>query len=70
MSLAERSNGHDVGLEILEAEARYARERYQLYRALAYRSRSPTASRLRELERASQLADARLRRAKARPAGT
>jgi hypothetical protein len=69
MSLTERPRGHDVELEILEAEARYARERHQLYRAMAYGSRSTTASRLRELERASQLADARLRQAKARLGG-
>lgn len=49
----------------LEAEARYARERYQLYRARAYGPRSTSAGRLRELERRSKLAKRRLNRAKA-----
>lgn len=49
----------------LEAEARYARERYQLYRAKAYGPRPSNASRLRELERASTLAAERLERAQA-----
>jgi hypothetical protein len=49
----------------LEAEARHARERYQLYRAKAYGPRLTSAGRLRELERQSQLAESRLGRAKA-----
>ena len=49
----------------LEAEARHARERYQLYRAKAYGPRLTSAGRLRELERTSKLADGRLDRAKA-----
>jgi hypothetical protein len=44
----------------LRAEARYARERYDLYRAKAYGSRPTSMTRLRELERASAAADARL----------
>jgi hypothetical protein len=52
----------------LEAEARYARERYQLYKARAYGSRLTSPDRLRELERASSLAQGRLDRAKAGPA--
>jgi len=47
----------------LRAEARYRRERYELYRAKVYGPRPTTASRLRELERAHQGAEARLRRA-------
>jgi len=52
-------------LVALEAEARYARERYQLYRAKAYGPRLTSAGRLRELEQTSKLADSRLDRAKA-----
>jgi hypothetical protein len=51
-------------IEDLRAEARYRRERYDLYRAKIYGPRPTTMARLRELERAHQGADARLRRAK------
>lgn len=47
----------------LRADARYARERYDLYRAKAYGSRPTSLTRLRELERVSQAAEARLRHA-------
>ncbi len=50
----------------LEAEERYARERYQLYKAKAYGSRLTSAGRLRELERRSTLAKGRLDRARSR----
>jgi hypothetical protein len=50
-------------LEDLRAEARYGRERLALYRARAYGPRMTSERRLRELERTSVLADARLRRA-------
>ncbi|MDQ6749690.1 MAG: hypothetical protein M3Z33_02875 [Actinomycetota bacterium] len=47
------------------AEARYARERYDLYRAKVYGGSRPTSlARLRELERACEHAEARLRRAR------
>jgi hypothetical protein len=49
----------------LEAEERYARERYQLYKAKAYGSRLTSAGRLRELERRSTLAKSWLDRARA-----
>jgi hypothetical protein len=49
----------------LEAEERYARERYQLYKAKAYGSRLTSPGRLRELERNSKVAKRRLDRAKA-----
>jgi hypothetical protein len=52
-------------LEDLRIEARYWRERYDLYRAKAYGPRPTTPARLRELERTSQGAEARLRRAEA-----
>jgi hypothetical protein len=44
----------------LKAEERYARERYQLYKAKAYGSRLTSPGRLRELERRSKLAKRRL----------
>ena len=47
----------------LLAEARYHRRRFDLYRAKMYGARPTTLHRLRELELASQVADARLRRA-------
>ena len=50
-------------IEELRAEARYARERYDLYRAKMYGLRPTTLTRLRELERTREGADARLRRA-------
>jgi hypothetical protein len=50
-------------IEELRAEARYARERYDLYRAKMYGLRPTTITRLRELERMHEGADARLRRA-------
>jgi hypothetical protein len=51
-------------IEVMEAEARYARERYDLYQAKMYGQRPTTMSRLRELERIHQGAEARLRAAK------
>ena len=56
---------HEVYLRELEAEARYARERYQLYNARSYSSHPTSGARLRELKRASDLAQMRLDRAKA-----
>jgi hypothetical protein len=50
-------------IEDLLAEARDQRHRYDLYRAKMYGSRPATLTRLRELERAVQAAEARLRRA-------
>jgi hypothetical protein len=52
-------------LDILRAEARYARERYDLYKARAYGGRPTSSSRMRELERACEGAEARLDAAKA-----
>lgn len=49
-------------LEQLEAEARYHRERLALYRARVYSGRPMTAGRLQELQRASDLAEQRIRR--------
>jgi hypothetical protein len=50
-------------LDDLRTQARYARERYQLYKAKAYGPRLTSPARLRELERASEQAEARLRAA-------
>jgi hypothetical protein len=50
-------------IEELRAEARYARERYDLYRAKMYGLRPTTITRFRELERICRGAEARLRRA-------
>jgi len=47
-------------LEHLEAEARYHRDRLALYRARFLSARPASPTRLRELERISQAADARL----------
>jgi hypothetical protein len=55
--------GGSARIEDLQAEARYHRERYDLYRAKVYGPRPTTMARLRELERAHQGAEARLRRA-------
>ena len=62
-------------LEELQAEARYHRERYDLYKAKVYGPRPTSSARLEELERRYRGAESRLRRAReeiaesARPAG-
>ena len=50
-------------LEDLQAEVRYARERYDLYKAKMYGPRPTSETRRRELERALKGAEANLRRA-------
>ncbi|MGO8907128.1 MAG: hypothetical protein ACLQMH_16145 [Solirubrobacteraceae bacterium] len=52
-------------LDDLREKARYARERYQLYKAKAYGPRDTSPARLRELQRAYEQAEARLRAAEA-----
>jgi hypothetical protein len=52
-------------IDQLLAEERYARDRYNLYKARAYSGRPVSASRLRDLERAAGGAKSRLRRARA-----
>jgi hypothetical protein len=52
--------------ERLRDEARYRRERLDLYRARLYGGRATSQGKLRELQRASDDAAARLRRAEAR----
>ena len=61
-------HGHGVAddrarIEHLLAEARHARHRFDLYKAKMYGARPTTMTRLRTLERASQGAETRLRRA-------
>jgi hypothetical protein len=53
-------------LERLQAEVDYLRDRRDLYRAKVYGPRPASLSRLHELEREYQLAEAHLRRAEAR----
>jgi hypothetical protein len=52
-------------LEELEAEARYHRERYDLYKAKAYGPKLTSDARLKELERRHRGAESRLRQARA-----
>jgi hypothetical protein len=61
MTGAERPDA--ARLEELRAQARYHRERYELYRARVYGSRPTRPARLRELQRAHEFAAARLTRA-------
>jgi hypothetical protein len=55
-------------LEDLREEARYRRERLELYRAKLYSGRGGGLGKLRELERSHDGAVARLRQAQARAA--
>jgi hypothetical protein len=52
-------------LDDVEAQARYARQRYDLYKAKAYGPRLTSPARLRELEREASRTDANLRFARA-----
>ena len=52
-------------LDDLRAKAQHARQRYDLYKAKAYGQRPTSPARMRELERASELAQAGLRAAEA-----
>ena len=52
-----------IDLEDLEAQARYHRDRLALYRARVLSANPTSAGRLRELQRISTAADARLRHA-------
>jgi uncharacterized coiled-coil DUF342 family protein len=53
-------------LDELRAEARYHRERRDLYRAKMHGPRPTSSARLRELERACVFSELRLRRAERR----
>jgi hypothetical protein len=50
-------------MEELQAEARYHRERFDLYKAKTYGPRLTSVTRLKELERRQQGAESRLRAA-------
>ncbi|MDE3070103.1 MAG: hypothetical protein KGJ43_05185 [Acidobacteriota bacterium] len=52
-------------LEGLRSEARYARERFHLYRAKSYGPRPTSGARMRELQRIYEYAEARLHAAEA-----
>jgi hypothetical protein len=52
-------------LDDLRAQALHARQRFDLYKARAYGSRPTSTVRMRELQRASELAAARLSAAEA-----
>lgn len=54
-------------LDELQAQAQYARQRYDLYKAKAYGPRLTSPARMRELEREASRAEANLRFAKAQP---
>jgi hypothetical protein len=57
---------HDAELQHLEAEARYRRDRFNLYhaRVISGRSGATSATRLRELERTATVAAERLAHAR------
>jgi hypothetical protein len=59
-----RSREADNVLQALTQEARYHRERLELYRAKLYAGRAVSDTKLRELERSAEGAEARLRRAR------
>jgi hypothetical protein len=59
------SGPSDRRLDELGAQAQYARQRYDLYRARAYGPRPTNPARLRELERECARTEAALRFAKA-----
>jgi hypothetical protein len=52
-------------LDDLRAQAQHARQRYDLYKARAYGQRPTSEVRMRELQRACEGAEARLRAAEA-----
>ena len=58
-----RTREADNELRALTQEARYHRERLDLYRAKLYAGRAVSDSKLRELERSAEGAEGRLRRA-------
>jgi hypothetical protein len=59
----------DQNLEMIEAEARYHRDRLALYRARVYANKPTSAMRLRELERTAAAADERLAHVRGRRKG-
>ena len=68
---AQRSTGTTTDTDVvarLRMDARYARERRDLYRAKTYGPRPTSPARLRELERENEQAAERLERAELRQA--
>jgi hypothetical protein len=63
MAGPQDSRSSEEHLEDLRTQARYARERYQLYKAKTYGPRPTSPVRLRELQREHERTDARLRAA-------
>jgi hypothetical protein len=59
----EQARAREVHTSELAAGLRHARERLALYKAKSYGPRLTSPARLRELERASELAETRLQRA-------
>ena len=64
----ELARSREVRTRELADGARHARERLALYKAKSYGPRLTSPTRLRELERASELAETRLRMAQTGPA--
>jgi hypothetical protein len=62
--VSARSAAVSARLDELRTQARFARQRYELYRAKSYGPRLTSPARLRELERESQRAEAALQFAK------
>ena len=60
--MATGTSPMEIRLSELEAEARYANERYRLYRASAYGGKHTSPRRMRELGRQSVAASSRLAR--------
>jgi hypothetical protein len=58
---SDRASTVDLPVPVLEADARFHRERLALYRARRYGPRATSEVRFRELERAVALAEQRLR---------
>ena len=63
--MARRTESPTSSLEYLAAEARYHRQRYDLYRAKVYGGRPTSDTRMRELQRLSESAESRFNAAKA-----
>jgi hypothetical protein len=64
MSAYPVERDHRMRISDLEAEDRYHRERYALYRAKVSARRRPSPARLQALKLASDFAERRLRRAR------
>ena len=58
-----KTRAKGIRLEELAAEAKHARDRHRLYKAKTFGPRLTSPGRLRELQRARHLAEARWRRA-------